>query len=135
MSRESHLWNYDRLVVSLITESWASRQWGLVLRVESPACTVDLGPADQYPVLEDVDGMPQPTGAQIVLGFHGVKPLTGEALDAAKLFLRQWPEHHKSRAGWVGSFDSARNACWSNQVLTLPAVDVASEDRQGYRHS
>ena len=59
------------------------------MRVEHPDIKADLGPADLAPPAE-AEG--PGTAAALLLRIHAKRPLKGEALDGARLFLSQWPE-------------------------------------------
>ena len=70
--------------LSLTTES-ASSSYGIpVMRIESPELTGDFGPADLLG--------PNLTAAKALVGLHHNIPLEGDALEAAKQFLSQWPD-------------------------------------------
>ncbi|MGO8928139.1 MAG: hypothetical protein ACLQU3_14810 [Limisphaerales bacterium] len=51
--------------------------------------SIDLEPAEFAPCRED--DLPE-TAAELLVHIHARRPLTGEALDCARRFLKQWPD-------------------------------------------
>ena len=86
-----NIWEQGRLAATLTTRSLASHYGVPVLRVKDPTYhdSIDLGPTEFAPCREDD---PPETAAELLVHIHAKRPLTGEALDAARRFLSQWPE-------------------------------------------
>lgn len=85
----TQVWKHGKVAVTLTTESCASHYGIPVLRVQHPSGDVDLGPADLAPAAEDE---PAGTAAALLLTIHAHRPLKAETLEAARLFLSQWPD-------------------------------------------
>ena len=90
MLSNTTIWTHEDIAVMFTTESPASHDGIPVLRIKGhPAGDADCGPASFVP---HVQGQIPRTAADTVLRIHQVQPLTHEALNAARRFLRQWPE-------------------------------------------
>ncbi len=86
-----NLWEQGHLAATLTTQSGASHSGIPILRVQDPTYhdSIDLEPAEFAPCRED--DLPE-TAAELLVHIHARRPLTGEALDCARRFLKQWPD-------------------------------------------
>lgn len=87
---EAIIWKHQEITVTLTTWAPGSHYGFPVLRVEGhPAGDADLAPASLIPALP---GEAWGFAADLLCAIHRKKPLTGEALERARAFLRQWPD-------------------------------------------
>ena len=90
MLSNTTIWKHEDITVTFTTESPGSHNGIPVLRIKGhPTGDADCGPASLVP---HVEGQMPGTAADVVLRIHHFQPLTGETLNAAHRFLRQWPE-------------------------------------------
>jgi hypothetical protein len=87
------IWKHGKVTVTLTTESPCSHYGIPSVRIDHPTIgpgdSNDFGPADIAP--RTPDEAPG-TVAALVCAIHRARPLSGEALDGAKVFLSQWPD-------------------------------------------